>query len=61
LRAVVEPLADADAAKVRIDAHFEAVEPVAGRIVARSEAVVGDLVPAVRASASRSSSRIVAQ
>src|SRR3546814_319572 len=45
---LIEPLADPDAAGFRIDARLIAVEPVAGRIVARAETVIGDLLPAVR-------------
>src|SRR5690606_32377788 len=45
---LVEAAADAGAAHLGIDAHLVAVEPVAVRIVARTVAVAGDLVPAVR-------------
>ena len=48
LAPVVQAPADAQAAARRVHAHFHAVEPVAGDVVARGVAAAGDLAPAVR-------------
>ena len=44
----IEALADAGAARLGIDAHFIAIEPVACRIVARAKTVAADLFPIMR-------------
>ena len=45
---LVQPLADPEAALLGIDRELEAIEPVAGRIVAAAEAVAGDRLPIMR-------------